>query len=87
MFITLIRLVIRSTICGKDHVMRIEVFTAVTVKNACRLHIMLQLLVTTNVAHSVLIIFTLMTEAIRPSETSALTRAIRRHIPEDGNLR
>jgi hypothetical protein len=41
----------------------------------------LQLLVIANVLSS-LILFTLLMEAIRPSETSVLTRAKRRRIPE-----
>jgi hypothetical protein len=46
----------------------------------------LQLLVTDNVVPSSLILSNLMMEAIRFSETLALTRATRNHIPEDGTL-
>jgi hypothetical protein len=46
----------------------------------------LQLLVTANVVPSSLILFILMTEAIRSPETSVLTRVPRRHIREDGIL-
>jgi hypothetical protein len=44
---------------------------------------LLQLLSTANVTSS-LILSTRMMEAIRSSETSDLTRATQRHIPEDG---
>jgi hypothetical protein len=37
--------------------------------------------------NSSLILFTVMMEAIRSSETLLLTRATRRHIPEDGILK
>jgi hypothetical protein len=42
--------------------------------------------VTVNVVPSSLILFTLMMEAIRSSETMALIRVTRRHIPEDDIL-
>jgi hypothetical protein len=41
---------------------------------------------TANVVLSSLIVFTLMMEAIRPSEKSVLAWVTRRHIPEDGIL-
>jgi hypothetical protein len=47
---------------------------------------MLQLLVTANFVPSSLILFTLMMEAIRSSETSVLARAARHHIAEDSIL-
>jgi hypothetical protein len=47
------------------------------------LHSLLRLLVTANVVHSSPIFVTLIVEAVRSSETSVLTRATWRSIPED----
>jgi hypothetical protein len=46
----------------------------------------LQLLVTANFVPGWLILFTLLIEAMRSSETSVLARATRRHIQTDGIL-
>jgi hypothetical protein len=46
----------------------------------------LQLLVTADVVPSSLILFGLMIEAIRSSETSVLTRTSRNYIPDDAIL-
>jgi hypothetical protein len=48
---------------------------------------MFWLLVTVDAVNSSPILFTLMMEAIRSSETSVLTRATLHRIPEDGILR
>jgi hypothetical protein len=50
-------------------------------------HSVLRLLVTANVVPSTSILVTLMMEAISFPETSVITRATRRHIPEDNILR
>jgi hypothetical protein len=45
-----------------------------------------QLLVTANVVRRWMILSTLMMKTVSSSEAQVLTRAIRRRIPEDGNL-
>jgi hypothetical protein len=49
-------------------------------------HCMLQLLIAANVVPNSLIIFSMKLATIRSSSTSVLTRATRRHIPEDNIL-
>jgi hypothetical protein len=64
-----------------------HIASIIRVKRISELGIMLgTLLVTDNIVFSLLVLFTLMMEAISSSEMLGLTRATRRHDPEDGIL-
>jgi hypothetical protein len=65
----------------QEHYVRIDVFTAVTMKNAVFWD-----MPPAQADCTLADLSTLKMEAISSSETSVHTRSTRRHIPEDGNL-
>jgi hypothetical protein len=86
--VALVRTDVSEELSASIRVTRIgELGTALAVTSNRRTRVVvIQLIVSAYALPSTLIISTLIMAAIRFSETSALTRATRRHIPEDDIL-